>query len=147
MARLEKYYFCSEDHKKVIIPKEGEEYCLGGFCYEREGFPDGSHIQTSEVQQIESEVATTYSGSQYTLGEKHPDYVELLKVKESGIPIIDSWKMRGTLREGYTLIGKIGEEDIEGKVTSQEGNFVYINDTKYYVIWRNWDLSFFEKLE
>ena len=146
MAKLEKYFFCSDDHKKVIIPEEGKGYCLGGYCYDRAGFPDGADIRTSEIKKIEEEVAITRSGSEYILGEKHPDYVELQKAKERGVPIIDSWKMTGTRNEGYTLIGKIGEEEVKGKVTAQKGNFVYINDTEYYVIWCNWDVEYNDEL-
>ena len=137
MARMENYFFTTVTTQQVIIPEGDEHYSLAGNCYGREGFNDGDAIVTSRVKSIDNYIVTTYSNTQYALGKMHPDYIELLCTKESGMPIIYSWKLEGDAKSGYIMHGFTGEDYISGKVQAQDGNFVVIDGVKYYVIWRN----------
>lgn len=44
------------------------------------------------------------------------------------------------------LTGHVGEDAVHGKVTSQEGNYVTLDDTKYLAIWRNLRMDSMERL-
>lgn len=145
--KMENYYWCSYDHKRVVIPEEGVPYCLGGEGYGRQGFKDGTRIQTSSIVTVENGVATTRSGSVYELGSMHPDYVEILSAIEEGTPVIKEWSLEGNLRDGYILTGHVHVDVVlvSRKVTSQEGNFITIDDTRYLVIWRNLNMNPMDK--
>ena len=138
---MENYYWGSVDHKRVVIPSEEERYALGGNVYGRDGFKDGTSIMTSRIVSTEGKIAKTASGSEYELGNMHPDYAELLEAKKAGIPILNSWSLSGNLRDGYILTGQMGEETVMGLVTEQEGNYVVIAGVKDYVIWRSLDID------
>ncbi len=145
--KMENYYFCSIDHERVVIPEEVTEYSLGGEGYGREGFIDGSKIQTSMIINVKDGVAQTASGSKYELGKMHPDYAELIAAIEAGTPVIKSWSLKGNLRDGYVLTGKVGENTVSGKVNSQDGNYIVLDGTRYLVIWKNLNLEPFDRLD
>lgn len=135
---IKNYYVCNAD-KEVIIPEEGMmNYCLAGEVYGQEGFKNGSRIRTSTIVNVKDSVAITSSGSAYELGSMHPDYAEILSAMEEGIPVIKDWSLKGNLRDGYVITGHVGDDTVTGKVSSQEGNFITLDDNKdYLVIWKN----------
>lgn len=139
--KMEKFFWGTTDHKRVVISKKGINYSLGGMVFGRKGFEDGSKVMTSPIVSIEDGRAFTESGSVYLLGKMHPDYEEILLATETGIPIITDWSLKGNLRDGYILTGRIGEDVVAGRVNNQKGNYVILDGTKCLVVWRNMNLS------
>lgn len=139
MIYITEYYFCNSDSQEIVIPKEGDTFFIGGKVYGHPNFPAGSHIVTSEVLKIDKDFTQTVSGSKYELRDMHPTYKKILDEKKFGCPIIERWRLSGNLRQGYTLTGRVGKNLISGKVVDQNDNYVLIDGTWYYVIWRNWN--------
>ena len=137
MFELDNYFYMDETREREIILRGDEKFCLVGNVFGREDFEEGELIETSQVEKLEGGVATTESGTKYVLRKVHPDYEDLLRSIEDGTPILDDWSLTGTSRSGYIISGISGGERVSGEVTMQEGNFVWIDDVKYYVIWTN----------
>ncbi len=140
MARLENFYYMTRDHQRVLMmkPKEEGTYSMGGICYGREGFDDGTAIATSTIDKNENGVATTRSGSKYELGSKHPDLLDMEKAIEKKIPVIVSWDLDWYANGDYRFEGYLENgQEVYGKVTSQDGNYIAINNVEFFVIWRN----------
>ncbi len=136
MPRMDNYFWVDDNHR-ILLPDELKDYHLSGNCYGRIGFSDGDAVVSSRVKSVVGPVVLTISGSSYLLGNMHPDYDDLLGAVQTGIPVIDSWSLSGSTREGYCLSGLVGRERISGKVEGQHGNYVTIDGVDFYVIWRN----------
>ena len=139
MARLENFFFMTRDHQRVLLPpKEDGTYSLAGHCYNRTGFEDGTTIATSTIIKIENGVAMTRSGTKYELGFKHPDLLDMENAIEKKIPVIVSWDLDWYANGDYSFEGRLENgEEVDGKVSAQNGNYVTIKGTEYFVIWRN----------
>lgn len=57
-------------------PPELRRKRLSGEVFGHPRHDDGSRVVTSEVESIDGRVVRTFSGSEYTLGDPDPDYVE-----------------------------------------------------------------------
>ena len=137
MARMTNYFWVDAKTHKVIFPTDNISCALAGKCYGHKGFTDGTSVISSRIKTVVGSIVITTSGTRYVLEEMHPDYKELLNAREAGIPIIDSWRLEGDYRKGYTLHGTIGDVSLYGKVERQKGNFVTIDGMDYLVIWYN----------
>lgn len=139
--KITNYHFIDVTGNIILTdPPEGE-FCVVGKIYGKEGLEDGSRSITSPVVKIKDGVATTFSGSKYELETMHPDYVELLSAIKSGVPVIKDWALyaHSSYYNGYKIVGHFlsNNEQFLEKITSQEGNYITIADTKCLVIWRH----------
>ncbi len=140
MPRIEKYFFVERNHLYVVNPEEHSRYSVAGNVYGREGFPDGAFIATSSVKEIEGNVIKTHSGSQYQLGAKNPDLLDMEEAIRQGVPVINLWDLDWFSDGEFTFEGWLLEtgEAVRGKITSQEGNFITLDrERKFFVVWRN----------
>lgn len=82
MARLNLWSLGTDAGNPYQAP-ELQRRCLQGFVYDHPSsrIADGSHIKTSEIVDLDipNRRAKTASGTEYTLGEPHPDFIQWLK--------------------------------------------------------------------
>lgn len=143
--KLDNYFFVTKGDPMraddVVILKPENAHAIG-IVAGRPGFPDGSLITTSRIMRSTPSSIITISGSEYELGNPHPDFVELKKALEENVPIITDW----CLDYKQELSGKLfqTEKHISGKIIARDGNnYVTIEEkfthrrTKFFVIWRN----------
>jgi hypothetical protein len=70
LPRLESWVFSSDSYGDNV---------LRGSIYNRPGYTDGEHVQTSPILRIDHLLAVTVSGTKYLLGEPSADYVAYRK--------------------------------------------------------------------
>lgn len=109
-----------------------------GNVYGNPNFPDGEYIQTGVIVSYNDGVVRTASGSEYTLVEKAPQYLNFLQALEKGLIIVKYWGVKNGNIIGKTLDGTT----IEGKVISQnfKDNICRLEDgSKLFVDWLSKD--------
>lgn len=115
-------------------------YCIVGTL------DNNSHLtKTSIIKSIsDTGIAVDIHGNEYLLKDMDLDYKEYVETISNNLPVINSWKIKGDLRNGYILSGKsIHGLAVRGKIISQRGNFVTLNDNvEYFVNWRGFDADF-----
>ena len=124
----------------LFNPQKSEnKFCIVGTVLENSYFG-----KTNQIKTISDGIAVDVYGSEYILKDMNPDYKEYVEAINNNLPIINSWKMKGNLRNGYLLTGKtIDGTTIRGKIVSQRGNFVTLDDNiEYFVNWRGFDEDF-----
>lgn len=158
--KLENYYFTDRRLNPAVV----YAYRLAGNVFGREGVEDGSMLYTSYIASHDDKTATTESGSVYELGQIHPDYTDMLKKIESGIPIITQCSIitneifpdgtTGLHVDGEIMSVKDGDyihsdqgHWFEGKVIGQKENLLTIRcynidgklekcrDITAYIVW------------
>ena len=72
--RIENWSVNGEDNP--YVPPEQQRVCLYGEVYGHPAFPDGHVVLTSAIVHVEGRKVITRSGSVYTLGTIHPDYLK-----------------------------------------------------------------------
>lgn len=76
--RIEDWAVIYGDHSSGVFSTDNR---ITGTVYGHPDFPDGSVITTTRIMDCTNRVITTLSGSLYTLGEPHPEYVAWCKSK------------------------------------------------------------------
>lgn len=77
MIALRNWSCCYWDGNPFIAP-EARPLALQGEAYGHPRFPDGNKVKTGPIAAINGRVITTESGSVYSLGDPHPDYLKWL---------------------------------------------------------------------
>lgn len=97
MVRLENWSMIFDQNP--YLPPEVVRGRLVGFAYGHPRFEDGEQIVTSPIVEINVRKgkATTHSGSEYTLGRPHPEWVEWLKENEFTETLSDLEESEGRL--------------------------------------------------
>ena len=119
-----------DDTGGLVLPQDYNivhSYALGE-GYGRQGFEDGKPIVTSKVVGVRPDKIITVNGSEYKLGEMHPDYEGFIEAYKKGVPILKDWgficgKIYGHIfrNNNYEFIPDECEEDfVEGEVVSQD---------------------------
>ena len=89
--RLEKWALIrretDEDTGGLVLPQDYSKVRSHGLgdSYERPHMEDGSTITTSKVVELTEDKLVTRSGSEYKLGEMHPDYASFIAAYEKEI--------------------------------------------------------------
>ncbi len=92
MAHLEQWAILT-----LLGPYQAPEqarHILAGFVTDHPCMQDGIHIETSPIESWHDETIITRSGTDYTLGEPHPDYeakypdarTRIYKLLSEGVP-------------------------------------------------------------
>ena len=139
MTELNNYFFVSFGNpNNLIIPSESK--CVFSLAY----FDEANSLKlTNPIVCVDQNTAKTKFDETYTLLEMHPDYSEYVEARKNNIPVIKTWLLSGNLRHGYILVGEDNDNNfVEGKVISQENNYVRLLNNKseiiqYFVNWRS----------
>jgi len=145
IALMKDYFFvAASSYKLWVIPEEhSSDCCLAGFCA-KEFEHYMRYVVTAPILSISKDTVITKSNIEYTLINMSKDYKDFLNAVYNDIPVVYHWRLTGSLKEGYYLLGSTKSEFVRGKVVSQNKNFVTLDDGKeYFVMWRNfYDLEF-----
>ncbi len=131
--RLEKWALIrrttNESTGGLVLPQDYEKVKSHGLgdSYGRERMEDGSTITTSKVVELSETKLITRSGSEYELGEMHPDYLSFIEACQKGIPVLKDWEFsHGVLYGRLFNNGNYESEElfdkaaISGKVIKQD---------------------------
>jgi hypothetical protein len=77
MAKLEQWGVC--ERGDCFAAPETRMICLTGIVYGHPVKPDGKEIVTNAIAAVDGRIITTYSGTEYVLGEPAPKYLQYLK--------------------------------------------------------------------
>lgn len=92
--KLENWALTPTDRNPYLAP-ELQSMVLIGEVYGHPRFEEGHHISTSTIVGKRGEVILTRSGSEYELGEPHPDYEAAFpNAKQRALSSIPSSKER-----------------------------------------------------
>lgn len=126
--KLSNYFLSGTGEKLVINPSPTDPYKVGGTCYGFDNFPDGTLLIIDKKKIAEDNII---------LDHMHSDYKELLNAYDAGIPVIDWWWIDENRPYSECFYGKIDNKTITGTITGQDGNYLFLDEKKYYVIWCN----------
>jgi len=138
------FYVDPKDVKNLRYNLLNPQNSENGFCIVGTVLENSYFGKTNRIETISNGIAVDVYGHEYILKDMDPDYKEYVEAIDNDLPVINSWKIKGDLRNGYQLTGKnLEEKTIRGKIISQRGNFVTLDDNvEYFVNWRGFDEDF-----
>ncbi len=124
-----------ENRRKFQLLFVGQTYFLTGEI-------EGKSIREDVYIVGRREVKIIKTGEVVKIEEPHPDYDNFAKAAGRGIPIINSWNIKGNKKEGYYITGFVNLIPIIKKIKKQNGNYLILEDNSiYFVMWHDYSVE------
>lgn len=150
LMNADNWYIVRADNDRQWVEFNNEfanpkgKYYLAGYLYYR-GRRPSKYIQYSSnyIQKFLGTHILTEDAC-YLLGEPNKDYTDWIAAVQNGAKLLQPSRLTGSEETGYILDGTEIEyypegsvtKFISGKITRQEGNYIWFNDgNKFFVQW------------